>query len=73
MDTLELAVTNTEYLAGGKFSAADVYVGAQIGFGLRFGSIEKRPAFEAYWARVGSRPAQIRAAEIDDALLNPAA
>ena len=30
--------------------AADVYVGAQIGWGMRFGTIEKRPAF-ALWAR----------------------
>jgi glutathione S-transferase len=72
MDTLDEAVSNTEYLAGDKFSAADVYVGSQIGFGLRFGSMEKRPAFEAYWSRISNRPAQIRAAEMDDALLKPA-
>jgi glutathione S-transferase len=73
MDTLDEAVSNAEYLAGDRFSAADVYVGSQIGFGLRFGSMEKRPAFEAYWARISHRPAQIRAAAMDDALLKPAA
>jgi len=72
MDTLDEAVSNAEYLAGDRFSAADVYVGSQIGFGLRFGSMEKRPAFEAYWARISHRPAQIRAAAMDDALLKPA-
>jgi len=34
-----------------------------------FGSIEKRPAFEAYWAGLCQRPAAKRAAEIDDALI----
>jgi glutathione S-transferase len=69
MDALETAVTGRDYIAGGKFSAADVYVGSQIGWGMQFGSIEKRPAFEAYWAKLFNRPAAVRAREIDDALL----
>jgi glutathione S-transferase len=69
MDALEGAVTGREFIAGGKFSAADVYVGSQIGWGMQFGSIEKRPAFEAYWAKLFNRPAAVRAREIDDALL----
>ena len=69
MDVLENAVSGREYLAGDAFSAADVYLGSQIGFGLRFGSMEKRPAFETYFARLASRPAYIRASEIDDALI----
>jgi len=67
--TLETAVAGREFIAGGKFSAADVYVGSQIGWGLQFGSIEKRPAFTAYWDRLFARPAAARAREIDDALL----
>jgi glutathione S-transferase len=66
---LEYAVTQTPYLAGENFSAADIYLGSQIGFGLRFGTIEKRPAFLTYWDRIGTRPAYTRAAAIDDALL----
>jgi glutathione S-transferase len=69
MDALETAVTGRQYIARGKFSAADVYVGSQIGWGMQFGSIEKRPAFEAYWARLFDRPAAVRARQIDDALL----
>jgi glutathione S-transferase len=65
---LEYAVSQGEYLAGGRFSAADLYVSAQIGWGLRFGTMDKRPAFEAYAARMLSRPAALRAAELDDAL-----
>jgi glutathione S-transferase len=69
LNTLEHAVTGHQFLAGDRFSAADVYTGSQIGWGMQFGSIEKRPAFTAYWDRVSSRPAAVRAREIDDALV----
>ena len=59
LDTLEGAVAAQPWIAGARFSAADVYVGAQIGWGLAFGSIERRPAFEAYWARLAERPANV--------------
>jgi len=36
---------------------------------MQFGSIERRPAFEAYWQRISNRPAAARAREIDDALI----
>jgi glutathione S-transferase len=65
---LEAAVTDREYLVGDRFSAADVYVGSHIGWGMRFGTIETRPAFERYFERLSARPAAIRAREIDDAL-----
>jgi glutathione S-transferase len=68
VNALEYAVTQSEYIAGDRFSAADVYVGSQIGWGMMFGTLEKRPAFQAYWQRISSRPAAIRAREIDDAL-----
>jgi glutathione S-transferase len=69
MNALEAAVSQGDYLTGGSFTAADVYVGSQIGFGLAFGTIEKRPAFERYWARISARPAAVRAKQIDDALM----
>jgi glutathione S-transferase len=69
MNTLEAAVSQGAYLAGDSFTAADLYLGSQLGFGLQFGTIEKRPAFEKYWERIGNRPAAIRAREIDDALI----
>jgi len=69
MDALEAAVSATDYVAGDRFTAADVYVGAHVGWGLEFGSIEKRPAFERYWKRIGARPAAARAKEMDDALM----
>ncbi len=69
MDTLEKAVSQSDYVAGDRFTAADVYFGAQIGWGMRFGSMERRPAFERYWERIGNRPAALRATAIDDALM----
>jgi glutathione S-transferase len=71
MNTMELAVSEHEYVVGERFSAADVYFGSQVGWGLQFGSIERRPAFERYWARIGQRDAAVRARKIDDALLPP--
>ena len=67
LQALEGAVTAGPYITGDRFTAADVYVGSQIGFGLMFGTIEKRPAFEQYWARLVQRPAAGRARELDDA------
>jgi glutathione S-transferase len=69
LNALELAVTASPYLAGEHFTAADVYAGSQIGFGLRFGTVEKRPEFTAYWNRISARPAYLRAAELDDAAM----
>ena len=69
MDAMELAVSGGGYVAGDAFSAADVYFGSAVGWGLMFGTIEKRPAFEAYWARISARPAAVRARELDDAVL----
>ena len=69
MRTIEEALSRSDYLFGDRFTAADLYVGSQIGFGMQFGMIEKRPAFEQYWARISSRPAAVRARAIDDALV----
>jgi len=73
IDVLEQAVSQTNYLLGDTFTAADIYLGSQIGFGLMFGTIEKRPAFLSYWQRLTNRPAYTRARELDDALMAPQA
>lgn len=67
MKALEIAVSTTAYIAGDRFTAADVYVGSQIQFGLQFGTLEKKPAFISYWERLRTRPALLRAAELDNA------
>jgi len=66
LSTLEAAVSSGDYLVGNSFTAADVYVGSQIGFGMMFGMLEARPAFERYWQRLSTRPAFVRAKELDD-------
>jgi glutathione S-transferase len=72
LNAIEAAVSKSDYLAGDKFTAADLYVGSHIGFGMMFGTLEKRPAFEKYWQRVSSRPACKRANELDEALMKKA-
>jgi glutathione S-transferase len=69
LDTLQKLLADRDYVLGDRFSAADVYLGSQIGWGMQFGSIEERPGFRAYSERLQSRPAAIRAREIDDALM----
>lgn len=69
MDIVEQALSGSPYIAGDTFSAADVYCGSQVGFGLQFGSMEKRPAFVDYWKRISDREAYRRARTLDDALL----
>jgi glutathione S-transferase len=68
MNALEAAVSQGDYLVGDRFTAADVYLGSHIGFGLQFGTFEKRAAFERYVARLGARAAFQRAQKIDDDL-----
>ena len=69
MDALEGAVSAGDYLVGERFTAADLYVGSHLGWGMMFGTIDKRPAFERYVARLHARPAAQRANELDEALM----
>jgi glutathione S-transferase len=73
LNAMEGAIAGREYLLGDTFSAADVYFGSQVNWGLQFGSIERRPAFVSYSERLQGRPAYKRASEIDDKLMAPAA
>ena len=68
-DVLASTLAGRDYILGDRFSAADVYLGSQIAWGVEFGTFEKRPAFERYLARIMARPAAVRAREIDDALM----
>jgi glutathione S-transferase len=67
IDALEGALEARPYLAGERFTAADVSTGSQIGWGLRFGTLPARPAFEAYVGRITARPAWGRATALDNA------
>lgn len=59
--TLEGKFAASDYVAGGRFTAADVYVGSQIIWGLMFKTIPSRPAFRDYRERLMARPAYRRA------------
>ncbi|MCC0015063.1 MAG: glutathione S-transferase family protein [Rhodobiaceae bacterium] len=69
LDTLEGQLAKNDYIAGRSFTAADIYVGAQIGWGMQFGTIDKRAVFERYVGNITSRPACVRARDIDDKLV----
>lgn len=66
---LKSAVTANTYIAGDRFTAADVYVGSHISWGLQFGALSQCEEFDGYLARIIDRPAAVRAREIDDALI----
>jgi glutathione S-transferase len=62
LDTLEKAVTPGPFLLGDRFSAADVFIASQIGFGMVMTQVfEPRPAFQSYLERATQRPAYQRA------------
>lgn len=69
IDVLDAWLQDHPYVAGDEFTAADVFCGSQIGWGMQFNTIEKRPAFESYFERLSQRAAYIKANELDNALL----
>ena len=62
-------LADRDYVCGTRFTAADVYVGAQVDWGLAFGSLPTNPAFEAYAGRLRERAAYSRAKAIDNELI----
>jgi glutathione S-transferase len=69
LDTLDSLLSGRDFVCGSRFTAADVYVGSQVDWGLTFGSIPPRPAFVAYAERLQAREAYKAAKGIDAALI----
>ncbi len=69
MDALEQALAGRDYVAAGRFTAADVLLGAHLWWGLQFGTVEKRPGFREYVDRLTARAAHARAMALDDAAM----
>ena len=69
VDVFEAAVSAHSYIAGDRFTAADVYVGSQVIWGTQFGTLPKRDGFVAYADRLTARDAYRRASAMDDALM----
>jgi glutathione S-transferase len=68
LDALSGLLTTRDWVTDA-FSAADVYVGAQVDWGLAFGTMEERPGLAAYAERLRSRLAYQRAKAADDAAM----
>ena len=69
LNALEGAIAGKSYLCGEQFTAADVYVGSALRWGMLFGTIDMRAVFEAYVSRLEARPALQRAIALDAALI----
>jgi glutathione S-transferase len=69
INTLEKALTGKTHIASGRFTAADLFVGANVNFMLAFNLLEPRPVFTDYAARMTDRDAYRRAKEIDGKLI----
>ena len=67
--TLEKALTGKTYIASDRFTAADLFVGANVNYMLQFDLLEPRPVFTDYAARMTDRDAYRRAKEIDGKLI----
>ncbi len=63
----EALLRDNDYVCGGRFTMADVYFGSHIEWGLFYGTLPKRPAFEAYAGRLVEREAHKKARAIDAA------
>jgi glutathione S-transferase len=68
LDQLERAVKANLYIAGDRFTAADVYVGSHIGWGLGLQTLPPREAFLEYAGRLTQREGYQRATARDSAL-----
>ncbi len=69
LDVLSHRLLDSEYIAGDQFTAADVYVGSHVSWGLLFGTMELRPGFKEYADRLMKRDAFKAAKAIDTALM----
>lgn len=72
VETLEGWLKDRDYICGERFTAADIYVGAQVDWGLAFGTLPENDAFYAYAERMRWRPAYQAAKAIDSELINAA-
>lgn len=73
LDALDGWLSENDYAAGSRFTMADVYVGSQFIWGLRFGSIPERPSFRAYVERLTARPRYLEGLAIDQQLIKTGA
>ena len=64
-NALEHALQQSAFVAGDKFTAADVYVGSHVYWALKYARLESKSVFTDYVDRLGAREANRRAEELD--------
>lgn len=69
IDALSGWFEDRDFVCGGRFTMADVYVGSAVDWGMAFGTMPKRPSLEAYQARCQARAAYQAAKAIDEKLI----
>lgn len=69
VDVLDQQIAANAHVCGDRFTAADVYFGSQIIWGLQFGTLPPRDSFAAYAQRLTARPAYRKAKAIDTELI----
>ncbi|MAS03232.1 MAG: glutathione S-transferase [Ahrensia sp.] len=67
VDVLAGMLEERAYVCGDRFTAADIYVGAQVDWGLAFKTLPDREQFRAYAERLRAREAYKAAKAIDAA------
>ena len=63
--TIDTAIDDGPFLLGETFTMADMLFGGTVGWMMQFGMLPKKPAWEAYVARLEERPARRRSREIN--------
>ena len=69
VDVLDAKFQADAYVCGGRFTMADVYVGAQVVWGTQFGTLPERQSLLDYGKRVTDRDGYRAAKAVDDALI----
>lgn len=69
VDVVDALLSKQDYVCGDQFTAADVYLGSHIDWGIGFKTLPQRKSFTAYAERLRERPAYQKAKSIDAALM----
>lgn len=65
INAVELALGKGDFICGDHFTAADVFLGSSLMWGMMFDTIDKREIFEEYVTRLGQRTAWQRSEKIN--------
>jgi glutathione S-transferase len=70
VQTLADHLANRDFVCGSRFTAADVYVGSAVMWGVQFGTLTKLDPFVAYGERLAQREAYKRGKAEDNQLIS---